>query len=194
MGLLNQFPTNGHNLLVLRWGKQSSERLRSLHKVIQLEFKSIKLNPGLELSITTLSHLPTSPSPAGKGLGLGGHSYSIFNSKDITLPTKVCIVKVIFFLGVMYGCERWTIKKTGCRRVDAFGLWCWRTLESPLDSKEIKPVNSKGNRPWIFIVNSDAKAESPILQPPNAMSRFIGKDPNAAKYWRQKEKRWQRMR
>ena len=84
----------------------------------------------------------------------------------------------------MYGCERWTIKKAGCRRVDAFGLWCWRRLESPLDSKEIKPVNSKGNRPWIFIGRTEA--ETPILWPPDVKSWLTGKDLDAGKDWGKK--------
>ena len=54
-------------------------------------------------------------------------------------------MKAMVFLAVMYGCESWTIKKAECRRTDAFELWCWRRLESPLDCKEIKPVDSKGN-------------------------------------------------
>ena len=67
-----------------------------------------------------------------------------------------------------------------------------KTLESPLDCKEIKPVNPKGNQPWIFIRRTDAEAETPILGPPEAKSRLIGKDLDAGKEWRQKE--WQRMR
>ena len=53
---------------------------------------------------------------------------SIFKSRDITLPTKVCLVKAMVFPVVMYGCERWTVKKAECRRIDAFELWCWRRL------------------------------------------------------------------
>ena len=64
---------------------------------------------------------------------------SIFKSRDITLPTKVHLVKAIVFPVVMYGCESWTIKKAEHQRIDAFELWCWRRLESPLDCKEIKP-------------------------------------------------------
>ena len=71
--------------------------------------------------------------------------HSILKSRDTTLPTKVCIVKAMVFPVVMYGCESWTIKKAECQRTDAFKLWCWRRLESPLDSKEINPVNPKGN-------------------------------------------------
>ena len=70
---------------------------------------------------------------------------SVLKSRDITLPTKVHLVKAMVFPVVMYGCESWTIKKE-CRRIDAFELWCWRTLESPLDCKEIQPVHPKGNQ------------------------------------------------
>ena len=70
---------------------------------------------------------------------------SILKSRDITLPTKVHLVKAMIFPVVMYGCESWTIKKAECRRMDAFKLWCWRSLESPLDCKEIQPVHPKGN-------------------------------------------------
>ena len=71
---------------------------------------------------------------------------SILNSRDITLPTKVHLVNAMVFLVVMYGCESWTIKKTEPQRIDVFELWCWRTLESPLDSKEIQPVHPKGDQ------------------------------------------------
>ena len=73
--------------------------------------------------------------------------YSILQSRDITLATKVHLVKAMVFPVVMYECETWTIKKAERRRIDAFELWCYRRLESPLDSKEIKPVNPKGNQP-----------------------------------------------
>ena len=69
---------------------------------------------------------------------------------------------------VMYGCESWTIKKAECQRIDAFELWCWRRLESPLDCKEIQPVHPKGNQSWIFIGRTDAEAETPILWSPDA--------------------------
>ena len=71
---------------------------------------------------------------------------SVFKSRDITLLTKVHIIKVMVFLVVIYRCESWTIKKAERQRIDAFELWCWRRLESPLDCKEIKPVNPKGNQ------------------------------------------------
>ena len=92
---------------------------------------------------------------------------SILNSRDITLPTKVRLVKAMVFAVVMYGCECWTIKKAERRRSDAFELWCWRRLESPLDCKEIQPVQPKGNQSWVFIGRTDAEAETPILCPPD---------------------------
>ena len=70
---------------------------------------------------------------------------SILKSRDITLPTKVHLVKGMVFPVVMYGCESWTIKKVERQRIDVFELRCWRTLESPLDCKEIQPVHSKGD-------------------------------------------------
>ena len=69
------------------------------------------------------------------------------NIRDITLLTKVRIIKAMVFPVVTYGCESWTIKKAEHQRTDAFELWCWRTPESPLDSKEIKPVNLKRDQP-----------------------------------------------
>ena len=71
---------------------------------------------------------------------------SILKSRDITLPTKVHLVKAMVFPEIMYGCEIWTIKKAELRRIDAFELWCWRTLESPLDCTEIQAVHPKGNQ------------------------------------------------
>ena len=91
---------------------------------------------------------------------------SILKSRDITLPTKVHLVKDMVFPVVMYGCESWTVKKVERRRIDAFELWCWRTLESPLDCKEIEPVHSEGDQLWVFFGRNDAKAETPVLWPP----------------------------
>ena len=71
---------------------------------------------------------------------------SILKSRDITLPTKVLLVKAMVFPVVMYGCESWTIKRADFHRIDALELWCWRRLESPFDCKEVKPVNPKGNQ------------------------------------------------
>ena len=73
---------------------------------------------------------------------------SILKSRDITLPTQVHVVKAMVYPVVMYGCESWTMKKSEHRRTDAFKLVLEKTLESPLDSKEIKPVSPKGNKPW----------------------------------------------
>ena len=89
---------------------------------------------------------------------------SIFKSRDITLPTKVCLVKAMVFPVVMYGCESWTVKTAEHRRIDAFELWCWRRLLRVLwNCKEIQPVYSKGDQPWVFFGRNDAKAETPIL-------------------------------
>ena len=91
---------------------------------------------------------------------------SILKSRDVTLPTKVRLVKAMVFPVVMYGCESWTVKKAERQRTDAFELWCWRRL---LDCKEIQPVHSK-DQSWVFLGRTDAKAETPILQPPLAKS------------------------
>ena len=96
--------------------------------------------------------------------------HRILKSRDITLPTKVRLVKAIIFPVVMYGCESWTVKKAERQRIDAFEPWCWRRLESPLDCKEIQPVHSKGDQPWDFFRRTDAKAETPVLWPPHAKS------------------------
>ena len=92
---------------------------------------------------------------------------SIFKNRNITLPTKVHLVKAMVFPVVMYGCESWIVKKAECRRIDAFELWCWRRL---LDCKEIQPVHSEGDQPWDFFGRNDAKAETPVLWPPHAKS------------------------
>ena len=110
---------------------------------------------------------------------------SILKSRDITLPTKVHLVKAMVFPVVMCGCESWTIKKDEHRRIDTFELWCWRTLQSPLDCKEIQPVNPKGNQSWLVI---GAEAETPVLWSPNVKNWLTEKDPDAEKDWRQKEK------
>ena len=110
---------------------------------------------------------------------------SILKSRDITLPTKVHLVKAMVFPVVMYGCESWAIKKAECWRIDAFELVLEKTLDRPLDSKEIKPVNPKGNQFWIFIGRTDA--ETPIIWPPDAKSWLIGKDSDAGKDWGQEE-------
>jgi len=96
----------------------------------------------------------------------------ILKSRDITLPTKVRLVKAMVFPVVMYGCESWTVKKAECQRIDAFELCVVleKTLESPLDRKEIQPVHPKGDQSWVFFGRNDAKAETPVLWPPHAKS------------------------
>ena len=96
---------------------------------------------------------------------------SIFKSRDITLSTKVRLVKAMVFPVVMYGYESWTIKKAECQRINAFELWVLeKTLESPLDCKEIQPDHPKGDESWLLIGKTDVEAETPILWPPDAKS------------------------
>ena len=85
------------------------------------------------------------------------------------------------YMVFMYGCESWTIKKVEHQRTDAFNLWCQRRLESPVDYREIQPVNLKGNQPWILIGRTDAEAEAPIVWLHHVNSQLIGKDPDAGK-------------
>ena len=118
---------------------------------------------------------------------------SILKSRDITLPTKVRVVKAMVFPVVMYGCESWTVKKAERRRIDAFELWCWRRLsrvpwKDSNQSKEIQPVHSEGDQPWDFFGRTDAKAETPVLWPPHAKSWLVGKDSDAGRDWGQVEK------
>ena len=89
---------------------------------------------------------------------------SILKSRDITLSTKVHIVKAMVFPVVMYGCESWTIRKAEHRKIDAFELRCWRRL------LEIQPVHPKGDQSWVFIGGTDVEAETPILWPPDMKS------------------------
>ena len=113
---------------------------------------------------------------------------SILKSRDITLSTKVRLLKAMVFPVVMYGCEldhkeSWVQKN-----------WCFwtvvleKTLESPLDCKEIQPVHPKGNQSWVFTERTDVEAETLIFWPPNAKSWLIWKDPDVRKDWRREEK------
>ena len=114
---------------------------------------------------------------------------SILKSRAITLLTKVHLVKAKIFQVVMYECESWTIKKAEHQRIEAaWTVVLEKTLESTLDYKEIKPVNSKGNQSRIFIGRTDAETEAPIFWLPDAKSWLIWKDPDAGKDWGQKEK------
>ena len=96
---------------------------------------------------------------------------SILKNRDITLSTKVRLVKAMVFPVVIYGCESWTIKKAERQRNGCFcTVVLEKTLESPLDCKEIQPVHPKGNQFWVFIERTDVEAETPILWPPDAKS------------------------
>ena len=115
---------------------------------------------------------------------------NILKSRDITLPTKFRVVKAMFSPIVVCGCESWAIKKAECWRIDA--LWTTvleKTLESPLDCKEIKPVNPKGNQPWMFIGRPDAEVETPVFWSSNVNSWLIGKVSDAGRDGGQKERR-----
>ena len=96
---------------------------------------------------------------------------SILKNRNITLPTKFCLVKAMVFPVVVYGCESWTIKKAEHRRIDAFELWVLeKTLESPLNCTEIQPVHPKGDQSWVFTGRTDVEAETPVLWPPDVKS------------------------
>ena len=96
---------------------------------------------------------------------------SILKSRDITWSTKVCLVKVMVFPVVMYGCERWTVKKAECQRIDAFELWCWRRLlRVPWTARRSQPVHPKGDQSWVFFGRTDVEAETPIFWPADAKS------------------------
>ena len=120
---------------------------------------------------------------------------SILKSRDITLPTKVHLVKAMVFPVVMYGCESWTMKKAEHQK-----NWCFwtvvleKTLESPLNCKEVQPVHPKRDRSWVFIGRTDAKAETPILGPPHVKRWLIGKVSNAGRDWGRRRRGRQRMR
>ena len=113
---------------------------------------------------------------------------SILKSRDITLLTKVHLVKAVVFPVVMYVCESWTEESWAPKN------WCFwtvvleKTLESPLDCKEIQPVHPKGDQFWVFTGRTYVEAKAQILWPPHAKTWFIGKDPDAEKDWGQEEK------
>ena len=106
---------------------------------------------------------------------------SILKSRDLTLPTNVHIVRAMVFPVVMYRCESWTIKKAENQRIDAFELVLEKTLEGPLDCKEIQSVHPRGNQSWILIGRTDAEPEALILWLPDVKSWLTGKDPDAGK-------------
>ena len=138
----------------------------------------------------------------GLNLGLPHHGHTLYHLSHQGIPdeprqlikkqrcyftTKVHPVKDMVFPVVMYRCESWPIKKAECWKTDAFEPWCCRTLESPLDCKEIQPVHPK-DQFWIFIGRTDAEAETPVLWPPDAKNWLIGRDSGVGKDWRQEEK------
>ena len=115
---------------------------------------------------------------------------SIFTSRDIILPTKVCLVKAMVFPVVMYGGESWTVKKAECQRIDAFELWCWRRLlRVPwTERRSNQSILKEIHQSWVFIERIDAKAETPVLWPPHANSWLIGKNSDAGRDWGREEK------
>ena len=113
---------------------------------------------------------------------------SILKSRDITLPTKIHLVKAMAFAVVIYGCESWTIKKAELWRTDTFELWCWRRLlRVPWTARRSNQSILK-EISWIFIGRTNAEAETPTLWPPDAKNWLIWKDPDAGKDWRWEEK------
>ena len=114
---------------------------------------------------------------------------SILKSRDITLPTKVCIVKAMVFPVVMYGCEIWAIKKAEYQRIDAFELWCWRRfLRVPWTARRSNQSILKEINFWMFIGRTDVEAETRILWLPHVKNWLIWKYPDAGKDWRLEEK------
>ena len=95
---------------------------------------------------------------------------SILKSRDITLPTKVHLFKAMVFPVVMYRCESWMVKKAELKELMLLNCGVGKTLESPLDCKEIQTVHPKGDQPWDFFGRNDAEAETPVLWPPHAKS------------------------
>ena len=114
---------------------------------------------------------------------------SKLKSRDITWPTKVCLVKAMVFSVAMYGRESWAIKKAESWRIDAFELWCWRRLlRVPWTARRSNQSILEKNQSWIFIGRTDAEAETPVRWPPDMKNWFTRKDPNAGKDWRWEEK------
>ena len=113
---------------------------------------------------------------------------NVLKSRDITLPTKVPLVKTMVFLVDMYGCESWMVKEVDALKNWSFWTVVLDTLEGPLDYEEIQLLNPKGNQPRISIGRTDVEAEAPILWPPNVKSELLVKDSYAGKDWGQEEK------
>ena len=109
---------------------------------------------------------------------------SILKSRDITLPTKLHLVKALVLPVVMYGCERWNKESWVPKNWCFWTVMLEKNLESPLNCKEIQPVHPKENQSWILIRRTDAAAETLMLWPYDAKNWLIGKDPNGGKYWK----------
>ena len=114
---------------------------------------------------------------------------SILKSRDITLSTKVHLVKAMLFPVVMYGCESWTIKKAECLRIDGFKLWCWRRL------LRVPWTARRSNRSIVKEINTECSLEGLMLKlrlqkfwPPDVKSLLTGKDSDSARYWGQEDK------
>ena len=113
---------------------------------------------------------------------------STLKSRDIILPTKVCLIKAMVSPVVMYGCECWTIKKAECWWIDTFELWCWRRLLWVPWTARRSSQSIQRKSVWVFIGRTNVKAQTPILWPPDVKNQLIGKNPDAGKDWRQGEK------
>ena len=123
-------------------------------KSLQMMAAAMKLKDGLLLGRKVMTNLD-----------------SISKSINITLPTRVCLVKAMVFPVVMYGCESWTVKKTEHQRIDAFEVWCWRRLLRVLwTARRSNQSILKGDQSQVFIGRTDVEAETPILWPPDAKS------------------------
>ena len=114
---------------------------------------------------------------------------SILKSRDITLPTKVCLIKAMIFPVVMYGCESWTVKKSECWKIDASEMWYWwKLLRVPWTAKRSNQSILKEISPGCSLEGLNAEAETPILWPLHGKSWLVGKDPDAGRDWGQEEK------
>ena len=114
---------------------------------------------------------------------------SIFKSRDVTLPTKVRLVKAMVFPVVMYGCESWTVKEAECRRIDAFELWCCRKLlRVPWTARRSNQSTLKEISPEYSLEGLMLKLKLQYFWTPDAKNQLTGKDPDAGEYRRQQEK------
>ena len=141
--------------------KQCQTFLRGAPKSLQMVIAAMKLKDtySLEVVMTPWKKVMTNLD-------------SILKSRDITLPTKVHLVKAMVFPVVKYGCESWTVKKAECQRIDAFEMWCWRRpLRIPWTARRSNQSILKEISPWCSLVGlTDIEAETPILWPPDAKS------------------------